>query len=141
MNLQENIHRIQSMMGVITEDKRDEFIKNMIDELGITSAIKMAGNYYEIEPYLTNVDKVNYIKDKVYELNDGRSVNLSVINGDTIHYGEEGGKLHQIEWLGKENVTVKTYGDNMNYIGTFYVNYNNLPTQIIEELVEMFINH
>ena len=127
-------------MGVITEDKRDEFIKNMIDELGITSAIKMAGNYYEIEPYLTNVDKVNYIKDKVYELNDGRSVNLSVINGDTIHYGEEGGKLHQIEWLGKENVTVKTYGDNMNYIGTFYVNYNNLPTQIIEELVEMFIN-
>ena len=140
MNLQENIHRIQSMMGVITEDKRDEFIKNMIDELGITSAIKMAGNYYEIEPYLTDVDKVNYIKDKVYELNDGRSVNLSVINGDTIHYGEEGGKLHQIEWLGKENVTVKTYGDNMNYIGTFYVNYNNLPTQIIEELVEMFIN-
>ena len=140
MNLQENIHRIQSMMGVITEDKRDEFIKNMIDELGITSAIKMAGNYYEIEPYLTDVDKVNYIKDKVYELNDGRSVNLSVINGDTIHYGEEGGKLHQIEWLGKENVTVKTYGDNMNYIGTFYVNYNSLPPQIIEELVEMFIN-
>ena len=140
MNLYEDIHKMQSMMGVITEDKRDEFIKNMIDELGITSAIKMAGNYYEIEPYLTNVDKVNYIKDKVYELNDGRSVNLSVINGDTIHYGEEGGKLHQIEWLGKENVTVKTYGDNMNYIGTFYVNYNSLPPQIIEELVEMFIN-
>ena len=140
MNLYEDIHKMQSMMGVITEDKRDEFIKNMIDELGITSAIKMAGNYYEIEPYLTNVDKVNYIKNKVYELNDGRSVNLSVINGDTIHYGEEGGKLHQIEWLGKENVTVKTYGDNMNYIGTFYVNYNSLPPQIIEELVEMFIN-
>ena len=140
MNLYEDIHKMQSMMGVITEDKRHEFINNMIDELGITSAIKMAGNYYEIEPYLTNVDKVNYIKDKVYELNDGRSVNLSVINGDTIHYGEEGGKLHQIEWLGKENVTVKTYGDNMNYIGTFYVNYNSLPPQIIEELVEMFIN-
>ena len=129
------------MMGVITEDKRDEFIKNMIDELGITSAIKMAGNYYEIEPYLTNVDIVNYIKDKVYELNDGRSVNLSVINGDTIHYGEEGGKLHQIEWLGKEYVTVKTYGDNMNYIGTFYVNYESLPPQIIDELVEALINY
>jgi hypothetical protein len=43
--------------------------------------------------------------------------------------------------LGKDSVTVKTYGDNDNYIGTFYVNYESLPSQIIEQLVEILLNH
>ena len=141
MNLYEDIHRIHQMMGVINEDNRPNVFKKMIDELGVTSAIKMAGNYYTIEPYLKVVDKVNFIKDKVNELNDGRSIHLSVINGDTIHYSEKDGKLQLIEWLGKDSVTVKTYGDNDNYIGTFYVNYESLPSQIIEQLVEILLNH
>ena len=131
---------IKSCDDIIKEDK-DSSIPNMIKTLGISDAIKYFGNYYTIEPYLKEIDKVNYIKEKVYELNNGRSINLSVINGDTIHYSEKDGKLQLIEWLGKENVTVKTYGDNDNYIGTFYVNYESLPSQIIEELVEIFINH
>jgi hypothetical protein len=138
MNLIENIHRINTL---ISEDKQEVTMRKMVDKIGVSNAIKMVGNYYTIEPYLKKVDKVNYIKERVYELNNGRSINLSVINGDTIHYGEEGGKLHQIEWLGKEYVTVKTYGDNMNYIGTFYVNYESLPPQIIDELVEALINY
>jgi hypothetical protein len=130
---------VKSCDDIIKEDK-DNSISDMIKTLGVSDAIKYFGNYYKIEPYLKEIDKVNYIKEKVYELNDGRSINLSVINGDTIHYSEKDGKLQLIEWLGKENVTVKTYGDNDNYIGTFYVNYESLPSQIIEELVEIFIN-
>jgi FlaG/FlaF family flagellin (archaellin) len=130
---------IGTIKSIINENK-DKSIPNMIKTLGISDAIKYFGNYYTIESYLNKDDKVNYIKEKVYELNDGRSINLSVINGDTIHYSEKDGKLQLIEWLGKENVTVKTYGDNDNYIGTFYVNYESLPSQIIEELVEIFIN-
>jgi FlaG/FlaF family flagellin (archaellin) len=113
----------------------------MIKTLGVSDAIKYFGNYYKIEPYLKVVDKVNFIKEKVNELNDGRSIHLSVINGDTIHYSEKDGKLQLIEWLGKDSVTVKTYGDNDNYIGTFYVNYESLPSQIIEQLVEILLNH
>ena len=70
MNLQDNIHRIQSMMGVINEDNRPNVFKKMIDELGITNAIKMAGDYYAIEPYLKEIDKVNYIKEKVSQICD-----------------------------------------------------------------------
>ena len=51
MNLHENIHRIHQMMGVITENDRGETIKNLVDRLGVSDAIKMVGNYYMIEPY------------------------------------------------------------------------------------------
>ena len=131
---------VNSCDDIIKENKENS-IPNMIKTLGVSDAIKYFGNYYTIEPYLKEIDKVNYIKERVYKLNNGRSINLSVINGDTIHYSEKDGKLQLIEWLGKDSVTVKTYGDNDNYIGTFYVNYESLPSQIIEELVEMFINH
>jgi hypothetical protein len=136
MNLQENIYRIQSL---ITEDK-EKVIKTMINKHGLYDTIKMMGNYHKIEPYLKEIDKVNFIKEKVYELNNGRSIHLSVIDGDIIYYGEEDGEEHQIEWLGKDSVTVKTYGDNMNYIGTFNVNYENLPSQIIDKLFEILVN-
>jgi hypothetical protein len=131
---------VKSCDDIIKEDK-DNSIPNMIKTLGISDAIKYFGNYYTIEPYLKVVDKVNFIKEKVNELNDGRSIHLSVINGDTIHYSEKDGKLQLIEWLGKDSVTVKTYGDNDNYIGTFYVNYESLPSQIIEQLVEILLNY
>ena len=138
MNLIENIHRINTL---ISEDKQEVTMRKMVDKMGVSNAIKMVGNYYIIEPYLNKDDKVNYIKEKVYELNDGRSIHLSVVNGETIHYSEKDGKLQLIDWLGKDSVTVKTYGDNENYIGTFYINYESLPPQILEELVEMFINY
>jgi hypothetical protein len=131
---------VKSCDDIIKEDK-DNSISDMIKTLGVSDAIKYFGNYYTIEPYLKVVDKVNFIKEKVNELNDGRSIHLSVINGDTIHYSEKDGKLQLIEWLGKDSVTVKTYGDNDNYIGTFYVNYESLPSQIIEQLVEILLNH
>jgi hypothetical protein len=131
---------VKSCDDIIKEDK-DNSISDMIKTLGVSDAIKYFGNYYTIEPYLKVVDKVNFIKEKVNELNDGRSIHLSVINGDTIHYSEKDGKLQLIEWLGKDSVTVKTYGDNDNYIGTFYVNYESLPSQIIEQLVEILLNY
>jgi hypothetical protein len=131
---------VKSCDDIIKEDK-DNSISDMIKTLGVSDAIKYFGNYYKIEPYLKVVDKVNFIKEKVNELNDGRSIHLSVINGDTIHYSEKDGKLQLIEWLGKDSVTVKTYGDNDNYIGTFYVNYESLPSQIIEQLVEILLNY
>ena len=62
MNLIENIQRINTL---ISEDKKEHTIRTMIDKMGVADAIKMVGNYYMIEPYLKEIDKVIYIKEKV----------------------------------------------------------------------------
>jgi len=143
MNLQENIHRIQSVMGVINEDNRPDVFKKMIDELGVTSAIKMAGNYYMIEPYLKEIDKVNFIKEKITKINDdGSGIGLHEINEEPLHYSDEDGEEHQIEWLGPTSVDVSVYEDEYSgHLRDYYVKYESLPGQILDELVEILLNH
>lgn len=141
MNLIENIHRINTL---ISENDRDKTIRNMIDKLGISDAIKMAGNYYAIEPYLKEIDKVNFIKEKVNDLTEwiGGGVGLVEIDEEPIHYDEDENEIKQIEYLGKNSVTVDVYDADMNrHLGDFNVQYESLPSQIIEELVEILLNH
>ncbi len=142
MNLYEDIHKMQSIMGVITEDNKNNVIRKMVDSLGLKTTIKMVGNYYEIEPYLKEIDKTNYIKDKVRELNDdGSGIGLHEIDEEPIYYSEEEGELHQIEWLGSSSVDISVYEDEFNgHLRDYYVKYESLPSQIIEVLVEILIN-
>lgn len=140
MNLNENIHRIKSLMSEDKEDSKREMIRS----LGLADAIKYFGNYYKIEPYLKVVDKVNFIKEKVAELCEefGGGFGLVEIDEEPIHYGEDENELRQIEYLRKNGVTVDVYDADMNrHIGDFNVKYENLPVQIIEELVEILVNH
>ena len=144
MNLQENIDRIHQMMGVINEDNRPNVIKNMIDELGIISAIKMVGNYYTIEPYLKEIDKVNFIKEKVGELSEefGGGFGLVEIDEEPILFSEDENELRQIEYLGKNRAMVDVYDEDMGtHLGDYNIPYESLPSQIIEELVEILLNH
>jgi hypothetical protein len=144
MKLYEDIHRIQSMMGVITEDNKNNVIRKMIDDIGIMNTIKMTGNYYAIEPYLKEVDKVNFIKEKVAKLCEefGGGVGLIEIDEEPIHYDEGENEIEQIEYLGKNGVVVDVYDIDMDgHMGNFNVKYENLPSQIIEELVEILLNH
>ena len=141
MNLIENIQRINVL---ISENDRDKTIRNMIDKLGISDAIKMAGNYYAIEPYLKEIDKVNFIKEKVNDLTEwiGGGVGLVEIDEEPIHYDEDENEIKQIEYLGKNGVTVDVYDADMNrHTGEFNVNYHSLPSQILNELVEILLNH
>ena len=131
-------------MGVITENDRGETIKNLVDRLGVSDAIKMVGNYYMIEPYLKEIDKVNFIKEKVNDLTEwiGGGVGLVEIDEEPIHYDEDENELKQIEYLGKNGVTVDVYDADMNrHTGEFNVNYHSLPSQILNELVEILLNH
>lgn len=139
----DNIDRIHQMMGVITEDRKGEVIKKMIDELGLTTTIKYFGNYYTIEPYLKEIDKVNFIKDKIREINDdGSGIGLHEINEEPLHYGDEDGELHQIEWLGLTSVDISVYEDEYSsHLRDYYVKYESLPGQILDELVEILLNH
>ena len=141
MNLIENIQRINTL---ISENDRDKTIRNLIDKLGISDAIKMAGNYYVIEPYLKEIDKINFIKEKVNDLTEwiGGGVGLVEIDEEPIHYDEDENEIRQIEYLGKDSVTVDVYDADMDgHLGEFNVNYHSLPSQILNELVEILLNH
>lgn len=144
MNLQENIQRIHQMMGVINEDKKDETIRNLIDRLGVSDAIKMVGNYYVIEPYLKEIDKVNYIKEKVSQISDelgGNGFGLVEVDSAPIFYSEDENELRQIEYLGKKQLYIDVYNDGGSHVGDFNVKYESLPGQILDELVEVLLNH
>jgi len=138
MNLIENIQRISAL---ISEDKKGDTIRTMIDKMGVSNAIKLVGNYYTIEPYLKEIDKVNYIKERIIELGDGGGFGLVEIDEEPIHYGEDENELRQIEYLGKNGVTVDVYDADMDgHMGDFNVMYESLPGQILDELVEILIN-
>jgi len=138
MNLYEDIHKMQSIMGVITEDNKNNVIRKIVDDIGLKTAIQMVGNYYEIEPYLTDVDKVNYIKDKVSELGRG-GIGLYNIDEEPIVVYKNGNALGQIEFLGKDRAYINTYHRNA-LVGDERVPYEDLPGQIIDELTEILIN-
>jgi hypothetical protein len=143
MNLIENIQRINTL---ISENDRGETIRHLIDKMGVADAIKMAGNYYLIEPYLKEIDKVNYIKEKVSQISDelgGNGFGLVEVNSAPILYSEDEDELRQIEYLGRKQLYVDVYSSDSNYsnLGDFKVNYESLPGQILEELVEILVNY
>ena len=140
MNLQENIHRIQSMMGVINEDKRDEFIKNMIDNVGIEKTFKMVGDYDLMSSYFTDEDKLNYIKDQFHQINDGNYFTLDQILQRPIRIKEKDGEIQQIEGLHKNNVTVVKYNSNSGGIMKYYPKYKELSSEIIDKLFKMMLS-
>ena len=128
----------------IVKENKDSSIPNMIKTLGISDAIKYFGNYYTIEPYLKEIDKVNFIKDKVMELSDDDDyygIRLAEIDEDPLHYSDEDGEEHQIEELGLTSVDISVYEDELGgYLRDYYVKYESLPGQILDELVEILIN-
>ena len=139
MNLIENIKRINTL---INEDKKGDAVRNMIDKMGISDAIKLVGNYYLIEPYLKEIDKVNFIKEKVDELSDSLGLGLVEINEEPIHFSEDEDELRQIEYLGKTRATIGVYDPVMGSpMGDYNIVYESLPSHIIELLVEILLNH
>ena len=140
MNLQENIERIQSMMGVITEDRMDMFIKNMIDNVGIETTFKMVDDYDLVESQLTDEDKINYVKDQFQKINDGNYFSLEQIWERPIQLElEDGLKRHQIEGLLNDNVSIVKYklnGGGMKY----YRKYEELSSETIDKLFRMMLS-
>jgi len=141
MNLQENINRIQSMMGVITEDRKDVLIKNMIGNIGIKDTFKMVGDYDLVNSYLTDEDKIIYIKDEFTEINNGRYFTFEQIWEQPILLKSEDEEKHQIIGLNKEHVTVIKYSYTGNYDSTkYYPKYEELPSEIIDKLFRLMLS-
>ena len=98
-----------------------------------------------IEPYLKEIDKVNYIKEKVSQICDefgGNGFGLVEVDAAPILYSEDENELRQIDYLGRHLLYVDVYSLNSNSnLGDFKVNYESLPGQILDELVEILVNN
>ena len=152
MNLQENINRIQSMMGVITEVKAS-LIKKMIDELGVMSTINLMGGFdYSMDEHISKEDKIKFIKEvveKLCEKYDDVEVAQYNLNGNQIQYGEEDGEKQMIEYYRPEFVIVERYkyveepdddDDNDDYyLGAFEVPYEKLTHSLINEIFHLML--
>ena len=140
MNLQENIHRIHEIMGgVITEDRMNKVIKNMIDDMGVENTFKMVGDYDLVEKYFTDEDKINYIKDQFHKINDGNFFTLNQISQSPIRITKEDEEeLHQIEGLHKDNVTVVKYVPTG--VMKYYPKYEELSSETIDKLFRMLLS-
>jgi hypothetical protein len=128
----------------MVEDK-ETVIKKMIHKYGVGYTFKTLMDYEIIKPYLKETDKVNFIKDMVNEISEefgGSGIGLSELNEQPIIYSEVDGELSQIEYLGRDLVYIDVYNDdNYSHVNEFSVDYGSLPGQILDELVEILINH
>lgn len=142
MNLQENIERIHEIMGgVITEDRMDKVIRNMIDTVGIESTFKMVGDYDLIDSYLTDEDKINYIKDEFVKVNDGDYISMEQIWQRPIRIKtDDENRIHQIEGLHKNIVSVVIHKEHGGGVTKYYPKYEELPSEIIDKLFRMMLS-
>jgi len=152
MNLHENIHRIHQMMDVISENKRGESIKNMINRHGLYHFIKLMGGFdNSMDEYLSNEDKINGIKDVVTNLckkYDDIEISSFNLKGHQIEYDETDDESQVIEFYTPEEITVERfnllsddeeyddeeYDDNDLYIGSFTKTYEELHPSLINEI-------
>lgn len=138
MNLQENINRIQSMMGVMTEDRMDKVMRNMIDNVGIESAFKMIGGYDLALSYITKEDKINFIIKRVYELNggyDGEGIRLAELDISPILFYENDDEISQIEYLVPDGAYIDIYSkEHERHIKDYKIPYEKLDDEILNEL-------
>jgi len=152
MNLHENIHRIKSMMGVISEDDNITKISKMIDDIGLSNTIKFFGGYYNISDMfgvdmyggdinLTKEQKINFIKEVVSNfLNSYGFTSLSIydLGMSPIRLGEPepGENLQQIENFSDRYVTIDIYGEE-NFsvnIGAYTEEYEELSDETLNKV-------
>jgi hypothetical protein len=131
------------MGGVITEDRMDKVIRNMIDSMGIESTFKIVGDYDLIGTHLTDEDKINFIKDQFDKINGGNHFTFNQISQKPIQIKEEDGELYQIESLHRNVVSVVVYDLNNgspHYLMRHYPKYEELTSDTIDKLFRMMLS-
>lgn len=121
MNLIENIERIQSMMGIITENDRPSKIDRMINDIGLGSTIKFFGGYENFkEVYgkdISKEDKINFINQSVENKTQEDHRNFIYLSN----------YLGHLDYLYRDSDIVKTI--DYLYVGflraNLYLNVNN----------------
>lgn len=140
MNLHENIHRIQEMMGVITENKN---IK-IINELGLYDAIRYFGGYGKIMDLIgdyefSNEEKIDFIRDVIRHLSEKYNttgISTRQLDMTPIFYGmSDDGEVLQIEYFKPNYVTVDVHSNG------FYNSHRSMFTEKYEYLDEDILDN
>ena len=140
MNLQENIHRIQSMMGIINENK----VVDIIQEMGLYDAIRYFGGYDNLtkmmgDYVLSNEDMIGFIKEVVKHLADkydDDGVSVWDLDMSPITIGHPDDELQQIEYFSPRFLSIYVY-EGKNYedeVGQFTEQYEDLDDNTLDEV-------
>lgn len=144
MNLQENIHRIHQMMGLMTENKKVEVLRNMIDKMGLYQSSKMVGGYGELKDLITKEEKIDFINQIVqrfesmfgqggFSPNDVDMFPIPYESDDRNYTG-------YIEHFLNGSAVVFWYDDVEDLVGDTTIGYDELSDKIIDEIVSNLIN-
>ena len=97
-----------------------------------------------IEPYLKEIDKVNFIKEKVNDLTEwiGGGVGLAEIDEEPIrlYEPEEGDNLLQIEYFNPDFVSIDIIDTDGLGIGGYTRKYDELDDEIIDKIFIFMID-
>lgn len=146
MNLNENIHRIQEMMGVISENKTI----NIINELGLYDAIRYFGGYGNIIDLIgdykfSNEEKINFIKDAIKHLTEKyNTTGISVyeLGMSPVRFGTPDPyslEFQYIEYFNIDFVTIDIYNSD-SHISNFREKYENLDDETLDNIFIFMID-
>ena len=152
MNLQENIHRIQSLLT----ENREEMMQNMIEKHGLYHSIKLMGgasplydNIFNVlgPEYFTNEDKIDFIRKVIFNVSkkyDSTALSIYDLGASPIRLGEPepGENLQQIEHFNEGFVTIDVYGeDNFSVnIGAYTERYEDLSNETLNKVFIFMID-
>lgn len=148
MNLQENIHRIKEMMGVINEDNRPNKIVKMIDELGLYNTVKMVGSseyvLNQINPEdITEWDKCKFIKDVVNakgpQISGGDSISVHDLGIQPIWYDEYKNTIRVITTMYGNGVKVNIYVNEIYDDDTIAL-YSHMPEDVLDRVFKVMMD-
>jgi hypothetical protein len=140
MNLQENINRIKTLML----ESKEERIKNTIAQHGLYYTIKLMGGYENLLNHIdheeiSDYDKIVFIKKVVNELSEsygGGGLSTYETDMAPVIYGRDEYESKEIEYFGKERVTIDVYGGHNydSHMGEVSIDYENLPTDVLDNV-------
>jgi hypothetical protein len=161
MNLQEDIHRIQKIMGLVTADKlsddnfinlQEETIKKgfkediikVLDRNGIETTSKLVDGYDNLikllgDYQIQNSLKIKTIKDCLKRIGGS---SLYDFDEEPIPYREMNTEYQEIVYLGINNVVVDRWGghENESHLGEFPVRYEDLTEKTIDDILRIVLN-
>ena len=153
MKLQENIHRIQEIMGgVITEDNKSAKISKMIGDIGLSNTIKFFGGTKEFkelfkEYNISKEKKIDFIRQTVkeisYDVNQDDDLGFWTMDIDMspIIYHKDENTLEQIELFRTDVVVIFMYEgpDYYKEVGEFKEYYEHLPDSILDKIIRFML--
>jgi hypothetical protein len=137
------IKRLKESIKKVLKEGVKERIIELIDSLGLESAISFVGGWEELkdivgEEYITTKHMIGFIKEVTR-----KAGGLSVFDfdKDPIFYEETKSEYREITYFGPTRVTVQRwYKETFDHLGDLYIFYEKLGDDVIKRIFEFLID-